>query len=242
VNDSIADMATAGRSVPDVMHNRLPPRLAAGSRLHGLEPGELVKLHHSLAESLESAHGVIAQFVAPEPDAAIEAVVYDLAYVSAAWLDKRVLFVNGTGMRFDMKDHASSHRQEPVLASELDVGDIESAITRVVGLELYQMTFPSMRGALGMAPALRRMPMFLDRLRDTFDLVVIASPPASEAPMGILLSRFVDGNILVLEAGRTRAPVAAELRNSLSASGGAVVGAVLTRYRSPIPRFLRRWL
>ena len=122
----------------------------------------------------------------------------------------------------------SSHRQEPVLASEFDVGDIESAITRVVGLELYQMTFPSMRGALGMAPALRRMPMFLDRLRDTFDLVVIASPPASEAPMGILLSRFVDGNILVLEAGRTRAPVAAELRNSLSASGGAVVGAVLT--------------
>ena len=89
------------RSVPDVLQNRLPPRLAAGSRPHGLEPGELVKLHHSLAESLESAHGVIAQFVAPEPDAAIEAVVYDLAYISAAWLDKRVLFVNGTGMRFE---------------------------------------------------------------------------------------------------------------------------------------------
>ena len=62
--------------------------------------------------------------------------------------------------------------------------------------------------------------------------MVIASPAASEAPMGVLLSRFVDGNILVLEAGRTRAPVAAELRDSLSASGGAVVGAVLTRYRS----------
>ena len=86
------------------------------------------------------------------------------------------------------------------------------------------------------------MPEFLDRLRDTFDLVVIASPPASDAPMGVLLSRFVDGNILVLEAGRTRAPVAAELRNSLSASGGAVVGTVLTRYQSPIPRLLRRWL
>jgi len=195
-----------------------------------------------LAESLENMNGVIAQFVAPEPDAAIEAVVYDLAYVSAAWLDKRVLFVNGTGMRFDAKDHTPSRRQVPVVAGAWDIGDIESAITRVIGLELYQMTLPSMRDAVGMAPALRRMPEFLDRLRATFDLVVIASPPASEAPMGVLLSRFVDGNILVLEAGRTRAPVAAELRNSLSASGGAVVGAVLTRYRSPIPRFLRRWL
>jgi Mrp family chromosome partitioning ATPase len=221
---------------------RLPPRLAAGSRLHGLEPGELVKLHHSLAESLDSECGVIAQFVAPEHDAAIEAVVYDLAYVSAAWLDKRVLFVNGTGMRFDMRDQVPASRQEPVLAGTIELGDIESSITRVVGLNLYQMTFPSMRGALDLAPALRRIPEFLARLRETFDLVVIASPPASQAPMGVLLSRFVDGNVLVLEAGRTRAPVAAELRNSLSASGGAVVGAVLTRYRSHVPRFLRRWL
>lgn len=229
------------RNVPELMP-RLPPRLAAGSRLHGLEPGELVKLHHSLAESLDCAHGVIAQFVAPEPDATIESVVYDLAYVSAAWLDKRVLFVNGTGMKFDMKEHTAARRQEPVPAREFDIGDIESSITRVVGLELYQMTFPSMRGALNLAPALRRMPEFLDRLRDTFDMVVIASPPASDAPMGVLLSPFVDGNILVLEAGRTRAPVATELRDSLSASGGAVIGAVLTRYQSPIPRFLRRWL
>ena len=55
-----------------------------------------MKLHHSLAESLDADQGVIAQFLAPEPDAAIEAVVYDLAYISAAWLGKRVLFVNGT--------------------------------------------------------------------------------------------------------------------------------------------------
>jgi hypothetical protein len=241
VSDTIVRGPDLDRNVPELLPH-LPPRLAAGSKLHGLEPGELVKLHHSLAESLDCEHGVIAQFVAPEPDAAIGSVVYDLAYVSAAWLDKRVLFVDGTGMRFDMKEHVATYRHEPIISGQFDVRDIESSMTRVVGLELYQMTFPSMRGALNLAPALRRMPEFLDRLRDTFDLVVIASPPASDAPMGVLLSRFVDGNILVLEAGRTRAPVAAELRNSLSASGGAVVGTVLTRYRSPIPRFLRRWL
>ena len=53
--------------------------------------------------------------------------------------------------------------------------------------------------------------------------------------MGVLLSRFVDGNVLVLEAGHTRAPVALELRDALSASGGMVVGAVLTRYQSAAP-------
>jgi Mrp family chromosome partitioning ATPase len=219
-----------------------PPRLAAGSRLHGLEPSQLVKLHHSLAEALDFEQGVIAQFVAPEPDAVVEAVVYDLAYISSAWLNKRVLFINGVGMRFDMNEYVGLRPEEPVPVGRTNLGDIENNISRVVGLDLYQMTFPNIRGALGLTPALRRMPEFLDRLRGAFDLVVIASPPASAAPMGVLLSRFVDGNILVLEAGRTRAPVAAELRNSISASGGAILGVVLTRYRSYVPRFLRDWM
>ena len=223
------------RTVP-VVRPKLPPRLAAGARPHGLAPNQLVKLHHSLAESLDTDQGIIAQFFAPEPDAAIEAVVYDLAYISAAWLGKRVLFVNGASMKVD------TGQLEPALLRQPNFIDMDTDITRVVGLDLYQMTFPSMRGALDLAPTLRWMPEFLDRLRQSFDLVVIASPAASEAPMGLLLSRFVDGNILVLEAGRTRAPVAAELKESVSASGGAVVGVVLTRYRSFVPRFLRRWL
>src|SRR5690242_15674844 len=101
-------------SVPVPVH-RTPPRLAAGARPHGLAPNELVKLHHSLAESLDTTTGVIAQFVAPEPDAAIESVVYDLAYISAAWLGKRVLFVNGVGIRFDADDHTKPRRLEPVV-------------------------------------------------------------------------------------------------------------------------------
>jgi hypothetical protein len=241
MTETTTDAPTIESALP-IPVPRLPPRLAAGARPHGLAPGELVKLHHSLAESLDTDHGVIAQFVAPEPDAAIESVVYDLAYISAAWLGKRVLFVNGVGMRFDGSEQGRPTRQEPTLAGHTSFHDIESSITRVVGLELYQMRFPTMRGALDLAPTPRQIPEFLTRLRDSFDLVVIASPAASEAPMGILLSRFVDGNILVLEAGRTRAPVAAELRDALSASGGAVVGAVLTRYHSNVPRCLRRWL
>jgi protein-tyrosine kinase len=239
--ETITDAPATGAGFP-IPVPRLPPRIAAGARPHGLAPGELVKLHHSLTESLDTDHGVIAQFVAPEPDAAIESVVYDLAYISAAWLGKRVLFVNGVGMRFDGPEPGRPTRQEPSLAGHTSFHDIENSITRVVGLELYQMKFPTMRGALDLAPTLRQIPEFLTRLRDSFDLVVIASPAASEAPMGILLSRFVDGNILVLEAGRTRAPVAAELRDALSASGGAVVGAVLTRYHTNVPRCLRRWL
>jgi succinoglycan biosynthesis transport protein ExoP len=231
-----------GRASMPVPSRRSPPRVKIDGRPHGLAPGELVKLHHTLAESLNTGNGVVCQFIAPETNAGTEDVVYDLAYISAAWLGKRVLFVNGTGIKLDPKDHYAPRRREPLLGGDHDFDDVESTITRVVGLDLYRMTMPSMRGALDLAPTVKRLPDFLGKLREAFDLVVIAAPAASDAPMGVLLSRFVDGNILVLEAGRTRAPVALELRNSLSASGGMVVGAVLTRYQSAAPRWLRRWL
>jgi hypothetical protein len=221
---------------------RLLPRLAVGARPHGLPPAELVKLHHSVVRALGAKESLIAQFVAHQGSPKVAAVVYDLAYLSASWLGKRVLFVDGTGMRMDANDQSTAPGQEASLNGPLDLTEIESSITRVVGLGLYQMRFPSMRGALELAPALRHIPEFLTGLRDRFDLVLIAPPAACEAPMAMLLSRFVDGNILVLTAGETRAPTAIELRDSLKIAGGEVIGAVLTRFRSHIPRFLRRWL
>ena len=93
-----------------------------------------------------------------------------------------MLFVNGVGMRFDGSEHGRPTRQEPSLTGHTSFHDIESSITRVVGLELYQMKFPTMRGALDLAPTLRQIPEFLTRLRDSFDLVVIASPAAKLSP------------------------------------------------------------
>ena len=219
---------------------RLPPVAPVG-RTRGLTPGELVKLHHSLSESLNTDTGVVCQFVAAESGAGTEDVGYDLAYVSAAWLGKRVLFVNGTGTRMDAPDTKGGRGKVPLLSNDDAFGEAENRITRVTGLELYLMKLPAMRGSIDLSPTLKRIPEFLAKVREAFDMVVIASPAAADSPVGVLLSRFVDGNIMVLEAGRTRAPVATELRNSLSASGGTVVGAVLTKYRSYVPRMLRRW-
>jgi protein-tyrosine kinase len=226
---------------PPMPARQSAPRLSAGARPHGLSPQELVKLHHTLARALPSTAGIVAQLVSPERDAAITEVAYDLAYISASWLDKRVLYVNGTDMRID-ENEPFRRRSDGPLSASFDPVDLERSITRVVGLDLYMMTFPSMHGALDLAPVLRRIPRFMDRLRQTFDLVVIASPSASEAPVGMLLSPYVDGNVLVLESGSVRVPVAAELRDSLRAAGGSVVGVVLTRHRSFAPRWLRRWL
>jgi Mrp family chromosome partitioning ATPase len=206
---------------------------------------ELVKLHHFLVSTMDNdERGIITQFVGPEPDAAVRDVVFDLAYLTAEWLGKRVLFVDGTGIREEAShpDKKGRHRREPSIQTTTESFDGgKNTISRIAGLEMYVMTFPSMRGALEPLPEIRRIPDFLAKLRDNFEMILVAAPPTSDAPMATLLSRFVDGNVLVLQAGHTRLPVAAELRDSLRTAGGPVVGAVLTHCRSFVPRFLRRW-
>jgi len=81
--------------LPRTIPRALPPRLSVGARPHGLPAAELVKLHHSLTQTLDAKEGLIAQFVSNEPNPKLAAVVYDLAYLSASWLGKRVLFVDG---------------------------------------------------------------------------------------------------------------------------------------------------
>jgi len=228
--------------LPKTVSRALTTRLTVGAKPHGVAPAELVKLHHSLTRSFEQKQGLIAQFVAPETDPSVASIVYDLAYLSASWLAKRVLFVDGTGMRMDTSGHSGEARQEPLMHGAPDFAEMENSITRVVGLGLYQMRFPSMRGALELAPTLRHMPEFLSGLRERFDLVLIAPPSVAEAPMAMLLSRFVDGNILALSARSTRGPIATELRDALRTAGGEVTGVVLTHCRSSVPRFLRRWI
>jgi hypothetical protein len=234
--------STARKQPPRIAPPTPMPRsrgnIIAGRRPRALTSAELVKLHHSLIESLDGQSGVIAQFVAPEVDASLRDVVYDLAWFSAEWLGKRVLFVDGTAM----ESRPPARRGEPVIdAGDYTMGE-GATIHRVVGLDLYQMTFPNLRGALDMAPDVKHVPEFVRRARESFELVLIAAPAAAEAPMAMLLSRFVDGNILVLRSGHTRVPVAEELIDSLRTAGGTVAGVVLTHCQSFVPRFLRRWI
>jgi hypothetical protein len=243
-----ADRRAATQRRPDGRDSRAVGTQAKGSRYvsrvarHGMSSRELVKLHHFLMSTVNNEErGIITQFVGPEPNSAVRDMVFDLAYLTAEWLGKRVLFVDGTGIRDEQPNAKGRYRREPSMQTDEPFGDGKNTISRIAGLEMYVMTFPSMRGALEPIPEVRRIPDFLAQLRENFEMVLVAAPPTSEAPMATLLSRFVDGNVLVLQSGYTRVPVAAELRDSLRTAGGPVVGAVLTHSRSFVPRFLRRW-
>ena len=89
---------------------------------------------------------------------------------------------------------------------------------------------------------LRAEGSFLDRLRDQYDYVLIDCGALESSGDVFRIGPYVDGVVLVVEAGRTdKRKVQAALR-TLGTHLGNVAGCILNRRTYPIPRFLYRFL
>lgn len=74
-----------------------------------------------------------------------------------------------------------------------------------------------------------RMRAVLERLGGDADLVIVDSPPLRAVADSAILSSFLDGTLLVIEAGRSRRRALRMAREALERAGAKVVGVVLNR-------------
>lgn len=82
----------------------------------------------------------------------------------------------------------------------------------------------------------------VSELRSEFDYLLIDAPPLSAYADGMVLSRLVDGVVLILEANATRREAALRVTDSLRTSKIPVLGAVLNNRTFPIPAALYKRL
>jgi capsular exopolysaccharide synthesis family protein len=78
-----------------------------------------------------------------------------------------------------------------------------------------------------------RMRRLLDDAGEQFDLVVLDAPPILQVADASVLAPLVDGILLVVHAGRVTRESVRQARASLGAVQARILGAVLTRPRSP---------
>jgi Mrp family chromosome partitioning ATPase len=76
-------------------------------------------------------------------------------------------------------------------------------------------------------------------LRTHHPVIVLDSPPA-DSPEAAALSRYCDGSVLVVQAGRTRQAEIETAKTLIERLGGQTVGVVLNRERSVLPRWMSR--
>jgi non-specific protein-tyrosine kinase len=75
-----------------------------------------------------------------------------------------------------------------------------------------------------------------------FDYVIIAAPSMTQHPAVAALGGQVDGIVMIAEAGVTRRRAVRACADALRASGGRVLGTVLTNRTFPIPEAIYRLL
>jgi protein-tyrosine kinase len=205
---------------------------------------EMITLFRNIDSRLEDIPHKVIQFIGAQKGEGTSTIVRDFAMVAAARLGKSVLLLDA--------DHQnpSQHmffRIDPKYGLEEIVRDkaaFEKALFKIGDTSLYVCVYPDSKSSSAF-PKLLYSPEvkeFWAELRNMFDLILIDSAPAAASPDGITLSRFVDGVVLVLEAEKTRTPVAENLKNQIARNGGNLLGIAFNKQRHHIPDFIYKRL
>ncbi|MEY4576635.1 MAG: hypothetical protein RL701_1338 [Pseudomonadota bacterium] len=90
------------------------------------------------------------------------------------------------------------------------------------------------------ASDLKAVTAMVSRLSAGFELVIMDLPPVSKSVIGPAMSKALDGVVLVVEAERTRTPLVRATQKTIKGHGGNVLGVVLNKRRSHVPKFMNR--
>ena len=77
-----------------------------------------------------------------------------------------------------------------------------------------------------------RMQNILQRAKEEYDYVLIDTPPVLPVTDSLVLSRMVDGLILVIDSGEIKVEMARDVKNQLVHAGANILGVVLNKVRS----------
>ena len=213
----------------------------------GVIPSPLImeeesRLYQNLFALLPDSTKKVIQFIGSRKGEGTSTVVREFARVSARKFEKKVLLLDAD------QSHPSQHLffniqpecgwqdvlrdQQPIDKGLCQIGDTRLFISPS---SQYSTSNPENLSSL-------LIDIFWKKLRQRFDLILVDSPPATTSPDGLALSSKVDGIVLVVEAEKTRWPVAESTKNRILSSGGKILGIVLNKRRYHIPGFVYKRL
>jgi capsular exopolysaccharide synthesis family protein len=109
--------------------------------------------------------------------------------------------------------------------------------TRVPGLNILPAgPLPPNPAELLGSPAMRSL---LEKLGESYDILILDTPPLLAASDAAIMSRIVDGAIVVVRAGRTERYAVQTAVQQLSAVGARILGTVLNDPDAEVPKYAR---
>ena len=215
----------------------VPVRIGIGaiSRHHP----SFVQLYYAIEARRTSAMPLVVQFISPKAGAGSSTVASGYARVAADDCAQPVLYIDCNASEAKPR-RGVSEPQPLTLFDALRRGlPLDDAIRPVRDSNnlLWARLGPGERPLLALGGD--RLQSMLDMLRANHPVIVLDTPP-SDAPESAAVSRYCDGSVLVVAAGKTKQWEIEAAKSLLERLGGQTVGVVLNRERSVMPRWLGR--
>lgn len=229
-------------------HAVAPVRIGIGaiSRHHP----SFVQLYFAIEARRTSAMPLVVQFVSPTTGTGASTVASGYARVASDDCAQQVLYIDCNPQpapgRSARKADAQAQLNGPAQGRPATLHDalrrglpLADAMTsaRDANNLLWARLAPGDRPLLTLGGD--RLQSMLDMLRTQHPVIVLDTPP-TDAPESAAVSRYCDGSVLVVAAGRTRQWEIENAKALLERLGGQTVGVVLNRERNIVPRWLSR--
>ena len=179
----------------------------------------MTALYNSIASLLPTTKGRSIEFIAPHRGAGNSTLVREFAKVVAMNLKKSVLLL-------DADHHAPTQaksfhiQQDSGWDAVLDRRERIETVLRPVGGS--RLTVSQLLVKESEQPLLFESSQFrsmLNRLKESFDLILIDAPPAADYADGLVLASKVDGVVLVTAAEETRWQVVQDVTRRMQMMG-----------------------
>lgn len=213
---------------------------ASLQRFH--KENDLLLLAQNIAALLPGPDKNVIQFIGSRKGEGTSTLVREFAMVAAQHSTKPVLLVEADLIN-PSQYQAFGIPAKPPLDHVLKEGKaIEGVASQVDKSNLFLATLSSKtQSALTDRTFLRPTEMW-ELVRDQFSLILIDSSPASITSDSLALCESVDGIVLVVEAEKTRAVVAKNVKDLILMREGNLLGMVFTKRKLHIPECLYKYL
>ena len=198
---------------------------------------EMISLFYSIGSMVATKRGKVIQFVGSVEGEGTSTLVQEFGRISAVELGKSVLL-----LKADSNEPADEDFDAPTTST---TPDLEGLMRNGVPLEevfsksgdacFFVCPISARRNTTSSVLTSPRIDGVFQKLKEHFDLILVDTPPVSQSPHALAICQKVDGVVLVIEAEKTREPVAESVKQKITKAGGNILGVVLNKRRYYIP-------
>jgi len=184
----------------------------------------------------------VALFASLEGESGCGSICARAAKILASRAEGPVCVVDANFQMPSLHEYFGMENVTGLAEATVESGPIQNFAQQIPEYDLWLMSSGKSVTQSQFPPMAEGLRTRIKELRDTFRYVVIHSGPLRLQTSAMLLSRWTDGVVLVVEANSTRKEAARRVKDNLAAANVNVLGVVLNNRAFPIPDAIYRRL